>query len=184
MFKSKILRISAVLILLLALVLAGCSSSQSTATLITALDGIQVAATVASATIPVLCSSAVIPADLCSVIEAYVAAVGQAAASSATELKSGDTNILKVSAIIDIFAKVIVPVLPSGIDPRVAVYITGIDAAQKSFLALLGPAKTGLTAAPNLAQDVIKPNWLERRHLTQIHDKAIAAAEAVTTKGK
>ena len=165
------------ILLIPVLFLVGCSTTP----VISALNGVVVATEVASVAIPALASSGVIPPPIALLVQAYIGAAGQAASQSAAELKSSDTNSIKASKIISIFATIAVPVIPSDADPRVAAYIQGISAAINAFIAILQPLPS---ANKQLQLGITKPSFSDSRKLSDIEKRGAAVFEAMQVKRK
>lgn len=163
-----------VVVLLAALMMAACTTSQ----LLNALNAVGLATSVGSTAVSALCAAAVIPAPVCVPAETYLSALNTWISSTATELKSSDTDAQKVSAIWDSATAIVVPNLPAGTDPRVATYLVAADSAQRAFLTVLGP-KSQLQLS-RLGSQNTKASFLERRTLTQISDRATAAKALLT----
>lgn len=154
-------------VLVTALLTASCTTTQ----LITALNAAGLATSVASVGVSGLCGASVIPAPVCTLAETYLSALNTWIASTATELKSSDTDYQKVSAIWSAGTLVVVPNLPPGTDPRVATYLVAADSAQRAFLVILGQPKQALT----LGQQSTKVSFSDRRSLSEIQDRAVAS---------
>lgn len=158
----------ALLVVVLALLLVACSSS----TLITSLQLVEDAVTVA---IPVLQAAGVDPAALAQA-QTYLTAVETATTQATTELASTDTAAVKAAKIASYFAAAVAPDIGNA---QVAAVVRAVAAAVQSFLALLNPGQAAAVAHLNQGQTTVasapqsaKLSLGDRRKLGQIRSSA------------
>ena len=150
------------LVLVLTFVLVACTTSN----LITSLQLVTDAVTVA---LPVLEAAGVDPAAL-ALAQTYLTSVSTATTQAVTELTSTDSAAVKAAKIASYFAAAVAPDIGN---PQVSAVVRAVAAAVQSFLALLNPAPTvaaKLAAAPQ-AQSA-KLSFGDRQKLGSIRKTA------------
>ncbi len=167
--------------LVLCLASVGCGNGTQS-NLITALNAVADAASVAVVVVDGLAATGKIsPADA-ALVATYVTSVGTATNQSITELNSTDTNSVKIGKITGYFAVVAAPALPPSIGPLIGPIISAVVTTIDLFIHQLnGPAVvTAAAAAPRAA---IKLTGADKAALKSIQKKtAETTAKAAALK--
>ena len=148
-------RLGLVAVLILLIELQACSPSQLVADLSAVVD----AASVAVAFVPSLSPQA--KAE----IAKYLRAIAQASSESSVILASGQLNAVMVARIVELFARVALPVIP-GLPLQVSAAIDAVAAAVTAFLGQLQPIQAHTTTTR------VKLNRADTEALIQVKTKA------------
>jgi len=154
-----------VAVCLLLMILLGCTSNQVITSITLALDAAEIA-------LPIVAASTGISPALITQLTNYLAAVGQAFATTTDILARGEPPAQQAADITAAFAGVILPALPAGLPVAVVTAIEKVATLVSQFLATLpkpAPALTKQAAAPVLsAKDLAT--------LKALHDRAAKLA--------
>jgi hypothetical protein len=168
------------IICVLAALLVGCGGPVTPTSLITDLQAVGDAASVAVVTAEALQVAGVIPASVAQTVISAGQATAAAVTQSVTELGSTDSNPMKISRIILYFTAV--PINTAGMPPAAAALIGAISAAVQVLLTDLGNAQvvSAAKAAPQVSPITLLTNG-DKIALKAINTKAMATLTAAET---
>lgn len=151
-------RIGIVAVVILALMMQACTPSQLVADLSAVVD----AASVAVAFVPSLSPQA--KAE----IAKYLKAIAQASSEVSGIIATGNLDAVTIARIVELFARIALPLLPAGVPIQVVTAITAVAAAVQAFLGQLQP----IQAHVGKQGHAIKINSADRATLSRVNTKA------------
>jgi hypothetical protein len=167
-------------LLVCTLILAGCGTS-TPSNLVTALNAIGDAASVAVVVTEALVATGSVSPDVAAKVSVYATGVSGAVTTSIAELNSTDTNPVKIANITAAFAKVAVPAFGSNA-PAVSAAISAVQAALDIFLQQLNsPVVAAAAKAAPTASPMLVLNRADKSLLKKIGIKAEATKVAAAT---
>jgi hypothetical protein len=120
--------------LLVCLLLTGCTTPQITTTLQAVVDAVGIAT-------PIILNAAGVPAATSTLVTAYLGAVDTAVAETGTELASSDSSAVKADKIVQYFTQAglqLGPNLPAGTPTLVVQLVNEVAQAVQGFLTQFG----------------------------------------------
>lgn len=165
------------------LLLVGCGTT-TPSTLITALNAVGDAASVAVVVTQALVATGTVSPSVAAQVSTYATGVSNAVTTSITELNSTDINTVKIANITAAFAQVVVPVFGTNA-PAVQAAISAVQVAVDIFLqqlnstAVVSAAKANPTVAPTLVLTRTDKSLLKKIE-TKAEATKVAAAALVT----
>ena len=164
-------------LLVCTLLLTGCGTS-TPSNLVTALNAVGDAASVAVVVTQALVATGTVSQDVATKVSTYATGVSGAVTTSIAELNSTDTNPVKIANITAAFAKVAVPAFGSNA-PAVTAAITAVQVAIDLFLNQLGsPVVAAAAKAAPKVSPMVALNHADKSLLKKIGAKAEATKTA------
>jgi len=166
------------------LLLTGCGTT-TPSNLVTALNAVGDAASVAVVVTQALVATGAVSPDVAAQVSTYATGVSGAVTTSIAELNSTDTNPVKIANITAAFAKVVAPAFGTNA-PAVQAAITAVQTAIDIFLQQLGSQTATMAAAkaPTVSP-MLALSRADKSLLKKIETKAEAtkvAAEKLVVK--
>jgi hypothetical protein len=153
---------------LLAVLLAACTSNQIITSITLVVDAAEVA-------LPIITNAAGVSPTLITQLESYLAAVGQALATTTDILAKNEPPAQQYADITAAFANVALPVLPAGLPAAIVSAVSKVAALVSKFLAGLPRAPQTIAIAGKTTSPVVF-SAKDQVKLKLLHDRAAKLA--------